>query len=201
VHDRVDFKHAIDADDLIEDARPRTLLVDGLTHRHDPLAPERALDGYRADGSAAGGAVGFCCDVPGGEVRKRIACTADGLRVEWRLRGLAGQRLTTRMNLSMPSCDGFSGRYVLSDGTIPCGFGQFLAPMRTSALVLEDGELGGRLSLTADRTAEVCAAPYHTVSLSEGGFEKIMQAAEVVFTFDVDADDTAITLEIEAKRA
>ncbi len=99
VHDRVDFKHAIDSDDLTEDARPRTLLVDGLTHGHDPLEPERALDGYRADGPGAGGAIGFRCDVPGGEVRKRIACTANGLRVEWRLRGLAGQRLTTRMNL------------------------------------------------------------------------------------------------------
>jgi hypothetical protein len=26
----------------------------------------------------------------------------------------------------MPSCDGFLGRYVLADGSIPCGFGQEL---------------------------------------------------------------------------
>ena len=32
----------------------------------------------------------------------------------------------TRLNLAMPSCDGFLGRYVLADGSVPGGFGDAL---------------------------------------------------------------------------
>ena len=223
-HDRVDVKHAIDADDLAEDTRPRALLLDSLRPAHDPLAPECALDAYRAIGETGetgetgatgmggtGGVSAFGqgggvtqlslgCDVAGGEVTKSLRPDDGGLRVEWHLRGLSKQRLTTRLNLSMPSCDGVGGRYVLEDGAIPCGFGQQLGPAPMSTLVLEDSELAGRLVLRADRAAVVSAAPYHTVSLSESGLEKIMQAAEVALTFDIDADDQRIVLWIGAQR-
>ena len=229
-HDRLDFKHAIDADDLAEDTRPRALLLDSLSDAHDPLAPERPLDGYRAidadhdpaidadrdppiaadrdparaaDRAEVAGAAHLAlrCEVPGGEVVKHLRCDDQGLSVAWHLRGLAGRRLTTRLNLSMPSCDGVGGRYVLEDGTIPCGFGQRLGPVSLTRLVLEDSELDGRLVLHADRAARVDAAPYHTVSLSENGLEKIMQAAEVALTFDIDRDDLRIALRIAPARA
>ena len=32
--------------------------------------------------------------------------------------------LQIEINLAMPSCDGYAGRYMLADGSIPCGFGQ-----------------------------------------------------------------------------
>ncbi len=39
---------------------------------------------------------------------------------------VAGGRFAVVLNLAMPSCDGYSGRYVPADGSIPCGFGQAL---------------------------------------------------------------------------
>jgi hypothetical protein len=80
----------------------------------------------------------------------------------------------------MPSCDGFGGRYVLADGSIPGGFGQELALGQAQLLVLEDGVLGGRLQAQTKNPAEICGRPQQTVSQSEAGFEKIMQATESV---------------------
>ena len=83
--------------------------------------------------------------------------------------------LQTEINLAMPSCDGFLGRYVVS-GEVPGGLGQSFTWEGISTLALEDGVLGGRVVLTISRPATIHAAPHQTVSQSEDGFEKIMQA-------------------------
>jgi 4-alpha-glucanotransferase len=75
----------------------------------------------------------------------------------------------------MPSCDGFLGRYVVN-GEVSGGFGQPCAWQNITTLALEDGVLGGKVVLTTDRPVTVHAAPHKTVSQSEDGFEKIMQA-------------------------
>jgi hypothetical protein len=95
----------------------------------------------------------------------------------------------------MPSCDGFLGRYVLADGSIPCGFGQELALGQAQLLVLEDGVLGGRLRLQTKNLAEICGRPQQTVSQSEAGFEKIMQSTELSLSWLIPSD--ACTLQMQ----
>jgi hypothetical protein len=78
----------------------------------------------------------------------------------------------------MPSCDGFSGRYLVGDA-IPCGFGQPLDVALAPRIALDDRFLGGTVTLTATPDAHFTGRPYHTVSQSEDGFERVMQSATV----------------------
>jgi hypothetical protein len=50
-------------------------------------------------------------------------------------------------------------------------------------LTLEDGVLNGRVVLTCGAPATIRAAPHRTVSQSEDGFEKIMQAVTLAVSF------------------
>ena len=76
----------------------------------------------------------------------------------------------------MPSCDGYGGRYLLGDGSVPGGFGDALAVAATTRLTLEDSELGGALRIEASHPVAIEGHAHRTVSQSEAGFEKIMQA-------------------------
>ncbi len=96
----------------------------------------------------------------------------------------------------MPSCDGFLGRYVLADGSIPGGFGQPLDLADATRLTLEDGVLGGSLQLQTSFSAQISGRPQQTVSQSEAGFEKIMQAAEIAFTWQIPAADCTLQLQL-----
>jgi alpha-amylase len=99
----------------------------------------------------------------------------------------------------MPSCDGYAGRYVLDDGSVPCGFGQVLAVPGMRRLTLEDGVLGGALVLTCSVPVTLAARPHQTVSQSEAGFEKIMQAVEIMLSWPVVGDaEIMIGIEIVA---
>ena len=122
----------------------------------------------------------------------RLALLGDPLFVG----GLAGRRLTTRLNLAMPSCDGFLGRYVLADGSIPGGFGKPVDLPAATALTLEDGVLGGDLRLAASIPAEICGRPQQTVSQSEAGFEKIMQCVELSFQWTLPDDQSTLQLQL-----
>jgi hypothetical protein len=86
--------------------------------------------------------------------------------------------LGVELNVAMPSCDGPGGAYV--DGDTPLGgfAGTFRLDSRTR-LDLADSELGGSLRLMCSEPATIEAHPLYTVSQSEAGFEKIMQAATV----------------------
>ena len=59
---------------------------------------------------------------------------------------------------------------------VPGGFGQSFNWEGIKSLTLEDGVLGGKVTLATGAPVNVSAAPHKTVSQSEGGFEKIMQA-------------------------
>ncbi len=84
--------------------------------------------------------------------------------------------IETELNIAMPSCDGYGGRYVLADGSVPCGFGQELELDAVQDITLQDSELNGALKLTSSLPVRLKAAPHRTVSQSEAGFEKVMQA-------------------------
>ena len=53
---------------------------------------------------------------------------------------------STEINLAMPSCDGWGGRYIYQD-QIPCGFGQLLELSAMTDITLDDDELAGSIEL------------------------------------------------------
>ncbi|HWS76584.1 MAG TPA: alpha-amylase/4-alpha-glucanotransferase domain-containing protein [Quisquiliibacterium sp.] len=195
-HDRVAFKHPIEAADLAPDLAARAICVDTV---HGADGGSVRLDVYRIReelAAPASPALLFEAACAAGRIVKRIVAGPDRVRVEWRCTGLAGGRLVTQVNLAMPSCDGFGGRYVLADGSIPGGFGQPLALEDCARLTLDDRALDGWLRLECAPACRVAAAPLHTVSLSEGGFEKIMQAAVVELSFALRDDEQTLVLEL-----
>ena len=129
-------------------------------------------------------------------IDKSFALDGNRLTVTWQLHGLAGRRFTTVVNLAMPSCDGFLGRYRLADGTIPCGFGDTLALGATGVLHLDDGVLGGSVTLTLPVLAEISGRPQQTVSQSEAGFEKIMQAVALRLNWAIPADHYTLQIHL-----
>ena len=159
-HDRVNFRHPIAFADLEPDPVARVMFVD--RYNEQPVRYRRpSIQGNRAELRADG-------------VVKSVSVEGNRLSVEYKLDS-ARVTLQTEINLAMPSCDGFLGRYVVG-GEVPGGFGQSFTWKGISTLVLEDGVLGGRVVVTCSQPATIHAAPHQTVSQSEDGFEKIMQA-------------------------
>ena len=161
-HDRVNFKHPVSPEDLIPDAYPRAMFVDRVKDQPQPI--RYAL---RSVGANA-------VELAGPGLTKKISVKGNTLTVEYRMeRESAG--FETEINLAMPSCDGFLGRYLVN-GVVPGGFGQVFNWESITSLTLEDGVLGGKVTLASVEPVSVNAGPHKTVSQSEGGFEKIMQA-------------------------
>jgi alpha-amylase len=151
------------------------------------------LDGYQP-GEKPGSwiAVG-----EGWRIEKRYALDSDALSVVFRVEGRnPPASLETEINLAMPSCDGFGGRYVLADGSVPGGFGQELELPSASQLTLDDSELRGALRIEASRPVHIEAKPHRTVSQSEAGFEKIMQAVCITLAWSPAAGEQRITLRV-----
>jgi alpha-amylase len=187
-HERVAFVHTIEPADLAPDARPRLSFLDTWVTDN---GERRMLDGYAAVDAESGI---YVQEGNGWSLEKRYAVRGNTLSVCYRAKGLSGGRLETQLNIAMPSCDGFLGRYILADGSIPCGFGQELSLDHAVSLVLDDGVLGGALAL-GGKPARILARPHHTVSQSEAGFEKIMQCAELTLSWTLDEEEIEVTLE------
>jgi len=180
-HDVIRFKHPVTADDITPDTLPRALFVDALD--------DATLTDYAPASPAS---LHFAR--PG--VTKTYAIEQATVSVSWQLTGLAGRRFSTCLNLAMPSCDGFLGRYVLADGSIPGGFGQALDLAEAAGLSLEDGVLGGRLRLQTSIPAHIRGQAQQTVSQSEAGFEKIMQSTEIRLDWIIPGDSCALQLHL-----
>lgn len=180
-HDIVRFKHPVDAADIVPDSLPRALFIDSLA--------TTPITDYESTGRSD---LGFVR--PG--ISKRYEVDGNRLTVDWQFSGLARQSFATVLNLAMPSCDGFLGRYVLADGSIPAGFGQPLDLQPAGCLTLEDGVLGGRLKLQASLAGAIKCRPHQTVSQSEAGFEKIMQSAEVQLSWIIPDDNCRLHLQL-----
>jgi 4-alpha-glucanotransferase/alpha-amylase len=133
-------------------------------------------------------------------VLKTLSLHDNRMTVRYALRAQAAGRFETELNLAMPSCDGVLGRYVF-EGGIPGGFGQSLSLPSMTTLSLEDGVLGGMVELLCSPPAALDAGPHHTVSQSEDGFEKIMQAVTLRLAWQVEAGDSDITVALEIRRA
>ncbi|MEW6312469.1 MAG: alpha-amylase/4-alpha-glucanotransferase domain-containing protein [Pseudomonadota bacterium] len=188
-HDRVAFKHEIALSDLEPDRRAVALFADQW--QHDGAAQDVA---YRlAEASAAG--LEFVAALDGGELRKCIVLEGNRLRVSYHAHGNVVGRLLTTIALAMPSCDGFAGRYI-HNGGVPGGFGMALELEAVREIALDDDVLGGHVALRASHPVQLRGAPYFTVSQSEAGFEKIMQAVELGLQWRLAGAEMVITLEV-----
>lgn len=173
-HDRVAFKHPIAAANLLPDTHGRFLFQDA---RVDDAGVEHPVLTYRIAARTAHALTLRAHDESGRVIEKRLELADGLLRMTFSADDDGCWR--TAIHLALPSCDGFGGRYRLHDGSIPGGFGQPLELSDTGGLWLEDSELGGRLALETSRPVHLQAAPFHTVSQSEAGFEQIMQAVRL----------------------
>lgn len=190
-HHRVSFKHRVTADEAVRDSEPQGMLRDTLVPAGQVAA---ALDGYGEVAAAhPGAAVGFQARQQGGCVRKDIMLSDSTMTVHYRCEGFAGAEFRTRLALAMPSCDGVAGRYVVG-GEIPGGFGQAFDWAAIGEVTLEDLFMGGSVTLALQPRARVSVKPYHSVSQSEDGLERIMQAVAVEITWPLVSGDEGLTI-------
>ena len=195
-HDRVSFKHVISAADMQLDMRPRALFIDTWLDADTPVAdtPPQMLV-YLAQESAGLGAR-FDAAVAGMRVEKIMHIAESRLTVRYRFSDRARGWFSTEINLAMPSCDGPAGRYIFQGG-VPGGFGQIFETEHMEELILADDVLGGRISVQASRPVRLYAAPHFSVSQSEAGFEKIMQAVTLKLTWPINDMHREIQLSLE----
>lgn len=187
-HERVAFRHAIEAHEVAPDPAPRDLFVDAW--EGEALAQYALQSVQDAAVQFAAGGQG----VP--HVIKRLALRASTLSVRYEIRTGHAGTFSTRLDLAMPACDGFAGRYVIA-GEVRGGFGQPLQLPQAAAITLDDRFMRGAVTVECDPPAAIQAAPYHTVSQSEEGFERVMQSASLVLTWPVAIGETAIEVRVK----
>jgi hypothetical protein len=196
-HDRVTFKHAIEAWEAEADPEPQATMRD--TWRPSGGEAQR-LGGYVETAPTSPAGISFRHALGGGSLEKSIAVQASTLIGRWRLPAAVSGTFSTRLSIAMPSCDGFTGRYLL-DGSPRAGFGQLFEHDRVAEFSLDDRFMQGRLAVVCDPPAAVSARPYHTISQSEEGFERVMQSVTVELSWNVEAAapaDIRLELRVEA---
>jgi alpha-amylase/alpha-mannosidase (GH57 family) len=195
-HDRVSFKHPIELADIEPDVRPRALFQDRCR-----LAGVWHLPQYMPLGISAGEAhASFRGPCGPAVVGKHVSLSDNRLTVRYEIDVPTDGEFETELNVAMPSCDGFLGRYVY-EGRIPGGFGQPLELPGVTTLALEDQVMGGTLEVLCSEPVSLSARPHHTVSQSEEGFEKVMQAVTLTLRWPVSAGSNGISIALEVRRA
>jgi alpha-amylase len=193
-HDRVAFLHAIVPEDAAPDIRPRGIFLERSGDPGKADGTLQALDTYQTGDSPGS----WVANREGWRIEKTYRLEDDTLSVVFRAHGEALPALIeTELNLALPSCDGYGGRYMLADGSIPAGFGQELDLDRMQRITLDDSELRGALQIEARQPVRFKARPHRTVSQSEAGFEKIMQAVCITLAWSpASGFDQRITLRV-----
>lgn len=184
-HDVTAYRHAITESDLELDSELRTVFHDRYCLRGNETSSD--LD-YRCLGDST-----FRSMTGDVHIVKHYLLDENAIRVSYRFSGVLPQRFSTELNLAMPSCDGPAGRFVYQN-EIPGGFAQPLALDNVREITLEDEIFGGAVVLESNSAASLSTAPLYTVSQSEAGFEKIMQA--VVLTLEWPGAQLTSPLEI-----
>lgn len=193
-HDRIAFKHAIGPEDLMPDPQPRDMFRDQWRRAGEDGHP---IDRYwLASHEAAVPRATFRATIGDTTVTKSAAVDDRTCRVRYALHTESGGELRSTLDIAMPSCDGYAGRYIV-DGHIPGGFGQPLALTGSRGLVLDDRFMQGSVTLSMSRPATVDAQPYHTVSQSEDGFERVMQSATITCSWVLPPGEHVIEVSLE----
>ncbi len=188
-HEQVSFKHDIQPQDLLTDEWPRSLFIDRLLsaqegaqaapiHYHplamDPDSPTLAFASQPQ------------LQAFGVDLTKTYRLTPQGLSVTYDFHTPLTAGLEVEINLAMPSCDGPAGCLEVA-GDILGGFGQSHERPEVLQVLLRDEVLGGRLVLSVSEPCHFQAAPLMSVSQSEAGFEKIMQALTLRLSWSAQA--------------
>jgi alpha-amylase/alpha-mannosidase (GH57 family) len=195
-HERVSFKHHITQADLALDDVQRMLFLDSLVNG-EAVTPLRSYILRPADSHVSH--LTFSCEQGNVLIDKRISVSGKRLRVSYQFNGVMQGQFRTEINLAMPSCDGPAGRFVFN-GQIPGGFGQPLQFEKAKKLDLQDEVLGGVLSLHLNTPALIQSQPHFSVSQSEAGFEKIMQAVTLTLTWPLTRQEKELIVDIDVSR-
>ena len=175
IHERPAVPHDIEPADLEPDRSPRGMFVDAW---YDAGGHAGVLVDYRGEPVPGQPAATCTAQLDGLTIEKTYRIERDTLLVRYAIaarRAVAGA-LGVQLDIAMPSCEGPGGSFVVNGRRLG-GFAQPLHLADANALTLDDVELGGRLELAMMPACELKAAPLRTLSRSEYGLEKIMQAA------------------------
>ena len=184
-HDRISYKHEITADDIIPDDHPRSLFIDRLD---DMFITYRSIAAVLEN-------MRFQSDNTEYPIHKQILLDHNRLQVAYHFAAKSAQTFSTEINLAMPSCDGMGGRY-RHLGKICGGFGHSIELTGMNEITLEDDTLGGHIVLTTSHPVILHARPHFSVSQSESGFEKIMQATTLSLQWPVTAAELTVALTV-----
>ncbi|HCA26819.1 MAG TPA: hypothetical protein DEP05_04125 [Betaproteobacteria bacterium] len=192
-HDRMSFKHEITPQDLETDAFGKGLFLD---RRLDASGNATPLTDYRWDGDTGPDSeTAFSLALEAGAVTKTLRLHAHGMSARYQFAGVHGDGFATEINLAMPSCDGPAGRYLLGKKILG-GFGERWELDQLDELILEDEILGGQVRLQISQPARLFATPHFTVSQSEAGFEKIMQAVTLYLQWPMSDLQQTLTIDL-----
>ena len=186
-HEKVSFRHEILPDDLVMDDYGKTLFRDFWRSKGSAVHVA-----YVQAGSPKPGLMFHSAEQG---VRKHIALDNDSLTVAYAFPKPSGDEFRVEINLAMPSCDGPAGRLRIEDEIIG-GFGQRHERQDLQEIVLEDAVLGGALQLHLSQPCVFVSTPHFSVSQSEAGFEKIMQAVTLELTWPAQQLDGEVSVKI-----
>ncbi|MDT8363098.1 MAG: alpha-amylase/4-alpha-glucanotransferase domain-containing protein [Nitrosomonas sp.] len=192
-HDRISFKHVINQTDLHPDTYPQHLFIDHLngkllTYQQSPSDDDKIICFQSLHDQIL--------------INKQIRLKQNQLIVTYKSNHETDDRgnsqMQTEINLAMPSCDGPGGRYRQRRRNLS-GFGLPLEIADLESITLEDDTLKGSVTINATPAVKFQAHPHFSVSQSEDGFEKIMQAVKITLTWAPIADQQKITLQFEKR--
>lgn len=169
-HERMASKHEITEANLAVDAYRKTLFCDFFAEE----GQDSQMLEYKPPSSVRNNLV-FACNMFNAEFTKKISLMGDNLVVRYHFAKLPAGTFKVEINLAMPSCDGPAGRLRVGDDILG-GFGQLLELDGIKHAALEDAVLGGAIHLFSSVPCRLVSQPHFSVSQSEAGFEKIMQA-------------------------
>ena len=198
-HDRVDLKHDISAADLEADPVARTLFRDAWVGADGGLRPVADYALSEVNGASAV----FATEAAGATLTKEMAVSGHRVSVAYCCTGAMDAveipGFECALDLAMPSCDGPGAHYLYRDA-VAGGLGQPLALESMTELVLVDDFMGGSLTLRSNLPVALRARPCHSVSQSEGGFEKIMQSVTLTLAWPLDAAHARVDLSLEIRK-
>jgi alpha-amylase/alpha-mannosidase (GH57 family) len=192
-HERVSFKHEILPEDLATDPHGMALFRDSWIEREGAACQAAEYASPQPGKKAAATFPGRVGEV---SVTKQIVLKDSVLAVAYKFGELHGGLFRVEVNLAMPSCDGPAGRFRIGED-IPGGFAQPLRLAAMKELLLEDEVLGGAVRLTSSVPCRLNTWPHFSVSQSEAGFEKIMQAVTLELTWHADSLAEGVELALE----
>jgi hypothetical protein len=171
-HERMNLKHEITQADMVIDERQKLMFLDRWLTSDGEIEPR--YERVEKEG------VTFKAVLGAGKVSKSVVLEDAKLHVSYHFGGVSEGMFRVTVNIAMPSCDGPAGRFRIGKDILG-GFGQPLDLAEMQRIVLEDAVLGGKLDVSVNRAVTLHSQPCFSVSQSEAGFEKIMQAVVLIF--------------------